>query len=400
MNKKSYLRINSKQEAEIFFFSSIFLHFNFKNIAKKRKRNKCYESVTASVEDTKGEAGSPDVPGHRPGRDMVVGHGLGHWPRCSTQGHLTGADNAWARPPHNWQTKSGSECEKWVMATQMRLSPWPPRWAATNGEATGRTPRSLLAVLLRKSGSTHQPVSLAAVTCRRWKPLSAHSPADTCHCSHAPPKATLLLAQLRLSHPSPCLPPRCPGPTRPHQHLRVITSFLWVPFSISHPQTSHTEQRSGLGQGTQGWAGLDPTKPYVALCFVSRKAKGRGGGGGVSTGALMSLVSFQTIRVFPQRSNSPDAFGFRERAQPGSCKKGRWAPTSTLGRVARRTHALCECKQRCAQQPRSNRALSRSSPLVIITIFAHKKISGLFKQCLNDSLPQRIKLPFIAYSSY
>lgn len=279
MNKKSYLRINSKQEAEIFFFSSIFLHFNFKNIAKKRKRNKCYESVTASVEDTKGEAGSPDdVPGRRPGRDMVVGHGLGHWPCCGTQRHLTGADNAWARPPHNWQTKSGSECEKWVMATRMRLSPSPPRWAATDGEATGRTPRSLLAVLLRKFGSTHQPVSLAAVTCRRWKPLHAHSPAYTCHCSHAPPKATLLLSQLRLSHPSPL-----PAPPAALAQPAPTSTYGWSPPSSGFHFQSHIPRHPTLSREAD-WdkghrAGLAWIPPSLMLPCALSLAKQRDGWG-------------------------------------------------------------------------------------------------------------------------
>lgn len=63
-------------------------------------------SVTASLEDTNGEAGSPDdAPGHGSGRAMAAGCGPGHWPRCGGRGHLIGADKVslhhQARLPHN-----------------------------------------------------------------------------------------------------------------------------------------------------------------------------------------------------------------------------------------------------------------------------------------------------------
>lgn len=86
--------ISSKRQ-RFSFFASIFLYFNFKNTAKRRKQNKWDElvSMTASLEDTNWEAGSPDdTPGHSPGRDMAVCHGRSHWPCCGTQGHLIGAD--------------------------------------------------------------------------------------------------------------------------------------------------------------------------------------------------------------------------------------------------------------------------------------------------------------------
>jgi len=109
MNENLYQGINIKQDAKILFFPrSIFLYFSFKNTAKRRKRKEWDElvSVTALLEDTNREAGSPDdVPGHSPGRDMAVGRGPGCWPRRSTQGHLIGADKvssqSWARLPHN-----------------------------------------------------------------------------------------------------------------------------------------------------------------------------------------------------------------------------------------------------------------------------------------------------------
>lgn len=185
----------------------------------------------------------------------------------------------------------------------------------------------------------------------------------------------------------PSQPPACP--VLPETSLTSTAGHLLLPwgsiFSPTSPHIPGTEQ-------TGGW-GREHSVPVTSpMGFASCKAKEQGVA--ASMGTLLSLNSL-SIPFSPHKAEVPRCTWEKERGTTRLLQEAHRHPHPASHHWEGHEHCS-ECKQWSAQQPWPH---SPSPPLSYHYNLHRKKKSGLFKQCLNDSLPQRIKLPFIACSS-